>query len=174
MTDRKDLGIQRRLLLFHSGIKCHSIGIQNFLVLKRANTVTRQIVLKDIQLKPEPSLHFFFCQQIFHCVVCWRSSVVYYSFCFLTSSSVFTDIDASAWFLLSINEVLHPVDVVEAQRDGGYEALQGDLNGQTKILFQQSAGQSSHCLWLLKIHPAKGKRITHYESRTTKSSAQSR
>lgn len=63
-----------------------------------------------------------------------------------------TDVDASAWLLLAINQVLHPVDVVEAEGDGGYEALQRDLDGQTKVLLQQGAGQRSHRLWLLEIH----------------------
>lgn len=45
-----------------------------------------------------------------------------------------TDVDASARLLLSTNKVLHPVDVVEAQGDGGYEALQRDLDCQTKVL----------------------------------------
>lgn len=63
-----------------------------------------------------------------------------------------TDVDAPTWLLLPINEVLHPVDVVEPQGDGGDEALQRDLDGQAEVLLQQGAGQSSHCLWFFKIH----------------------
>lgn len=45
-----------------------------------------------------------------------------------------TDVNAPAWLLLSIDEVLHPVDVVEPQGDGGDETLQRDLDGQAKVL----------------------------------------
>lgn len=63
-----------------------------------------------------------------------------------------TDVDAPAWLLLAVNEVLHPVDVVEAEGDSGYEALQRDLDGQTKVLLQQGAGQRSHRLRLFEVH----------------------
>lgn len=45
-----------------------------------------------------------------------------------------TDVNAPARLLLSINEVLHPVDIVEPQGDSGDEALQRDLDGQAKVL----------------------------------------
>lgn len=63
-----------------------------------------------------------------------------------------TDVDAPARLLLPVDQVLHPVDVVEAQGDGGDEALQRDLDGQAKVLLQQGAGQGSHRLGLLEIH----------------------
>lgn len=44
------------------------------------------------------------------------------------------------------------MDVVEAEGDGGYEALQRDLDGQTKVLLQQGAGQCSHRLRFFEIH----------------------
>lgn len=44
------------------------------------------------------------------------------------------------------------MDVVEAEGDGGYKALQRDLDGQTKVLLQQGAGQSSHRLRLFEIN----------------------
>ena len=68
-----------------------------------------------------------------------------------------TDVDASARAVagaLVADEVLHPVDVVEAQRHGGDEALQGDLDGQAKVLLQQGAGESPHRLRVLKVQPA--------------------
>lgn len=40
-----------------------------------------------------------------------------------------TDVDAAARLLLAVDEVLHPVDVVEAEGHGGDEALQWDLDG---------------------------------------------
>lgn len=52
----------------------------------------------------------------------------------MTETGGLTDVDAPARLLLAVNEVLHPVDVVEAQGDGGYESLQRDLDGQTKVL----------------------------------------
>ena len=64
-----------------------------------------------------------------------------------------TDVDAPAGLLLAVDEVLHPMYVVEAQGDGGDEALQRDLDAQAKVLLQQGAGQGSHCLWFLEIHP---------------------
>lgn len=63
-----------------------------------------------------------------------------------------TDVDAPAWLLLAVDEVLHPVDVVEAEGDGGDEALQRDLDGQAEVLLQQGAGQRSHRLRLFEIH----------------------
>lgn len=48
-------------------------------------------------------------------------------------SAGYTDVDAPARLLLAIDEVLHPVDVVQAQRDSGDEALQRDLDGQAKV-----------------------------------------
>lgn len=64
---------------------------------------------------------------------------------------VYTDVDAPAWLLLAVDQVLHPVDVVEAQRDRGYEALQRDLDGQPKVFLQQRAGQRSHRLRFFKV-----------------------
>lgn len=64
-----------------------------------------------------------------------------------------TNVNAPARLLLAIDEVLHPVDVVEAEGHGGDEALQWDLDGQTKVLLQQGAGKSSHCFRLLEIYP---------------------
>lgn len=63
-----------------------------------------------------------------------------------------TNVDAPARPLLPVDKVLHPVDVVETKRDSGDEALQRDLDGQTKVLLQKGAGQSSHCLRLFEIH----------------------
>lgn len=71
---------------------------------------------------------------------------------YTNSSGGGTDVDAPAWLLLAVDEVLHPVDVVEAEGDGGYEALQGDLDAQTKVLLQQGAGQRSHRLRLFEVH----------------------
>lgn len=67
-----------------------------------------------------------------------------------------TDVDAPAWLLLPVDEVLHPVDVVEAQGDGGDEALQRDLDAQVKVLLQQGAGQRPHRLRFLKVHAGGG------------------
>lgn len=39
-----------------------------------------------------------------------------------------TNVDAPAWLLLAVNEILHPVDVVETEGHSGYEALQRDLD----------------------------------------------
>lgn len=69
-----------------------------------------------------------------------------------TKSSAGTDVDASARLLLAVDEVLHPVDVVEAEGHGGDEALQRNLDGQTKVLLQQGAGQRSHRLRLFEVH----------------------
>lgn len=51
------------------------------------------------------------------------------------------------------------MDVVEAEGYGGDEAFQWDLDGQTKVLLQQGARESSHCFWLLEIHPGGGNNI---------------
>lgn len=70
-----------------------------------------------------------------------------------------TNVDAPAWLLLAVNEILHPVDVVETEGHSGYEALQRDLDCQTKVLLQQGAGQRSHRFRLFKIHT--GGETTH-------------
>lgn len=45
------------------------------------------------------------------------------------SVSRHTDVDAPPWVPLPPNQVLHPVDVVKAERHGGDEPFQGDLDG---------------------------------------------
>lgn len=49
------------------------------------------------------------------------------------------------------NEILHPVDVVQPQGDGGNEPFQGDVNGEPKILLQEGTRQSSHRLGVLEV-----------------------
>ena len=66
-----------------------------------------------------------------------------------------TDVDAPAWLLLAVDEVLHPVDVVEPQGHGGDQALQRDVDGQAKVLLQEGTGQRPHRLWLFEIHPGR-------------------
>ncbi len=45
------------------------------------------------------------------------------------SVSRHTDVDAPPWVPLPPNQVFHPVDVVKAERHGGDEPFQGDLDG---------------------------------------------
>lgn len=67
-----------------------------------------------------------------------------------------TDIDAPP-LASPLDQVLYPVDVVEPQRYGGDQPLQGDLNGQPEILLEKSAGQGPHCLWVLEIQTGERK-----------------
>lgn len=75
------------------------------------------------------------------------------------SVSWHTDVDASPWVPLAPDQVLHPVDVVKAKRDGGDEPFQGDLDGQAEVLFQQGAGEGSDSLRVLEVQPAGGTRF---------------
>lgn len=70
------------------------------------------------------------------------------------SVSWHTDVDSSPWVPLAPNQVLHPVDVVKTERDGGDEPFQGDLDGQPEVLFEQGAGEGSDSLRVLEVQPA--------------------
>lgn len=87
------------------------------------------------------------------------------------TNSFITDVDSPAWLLLTIDEVFYPVDVVEAQGHGGYEAFQRDLDGQTKVFLQQGAGQCSHRLWLFEIHTKRKNRSSTNVTNSIKAAA---
>lgn len=69
------------------------------------------------------------------------------------SVSWHTDVDSSPWVPLAPNQVLHPVDVVKTERDGGDEPFQGDIDGQPEVLFEQGAGEGSDSLRVLEVQP---------------------
>ena len=48
------------------------------------------------------------------------------------------------------------MDVVEAQRHRGDEALQGDGDGQAEVLLQQRVRERAHRLRLFEVQPGRG------------------
>lgn len=53
--------------------------------------------------------------------------------------------------ILVTDEILHPVDVVQPQGNGGNKPFHGDVDRKPEILFQKRTRQSSHCLRVLEI-----------------------